>query len=53
MTKPYPKDLRTRVVAAVAAGASRRDVAKRFSIGVRSVVRWAQRFRLRTIEEHH
>jgi transposase len=45
MTKPYSEDLRTRVVAAVVAGASCRDVAQRFSIGVSSVVRWAQRFR--------
>ncbi len=37
MTKPYPEDLRTRVVAAVVAGASCRDAAKRFSIGVSSV----------------
>jgi transposase len=45
MTKPYSEDLRTRVVAAVAAGASCREAARRFSIGVSSVVRWAQRFR--------
>src|ERR1700681_394756 len=45
MTKPYSEDLRTRVVAAVVAGASCRDTAQRFSIGVSSVVRWAQRFR--------
>ena len=45
MTKPYSEDLRTRVVAAVVVGASCRDAAKRFSIGVSSVVRWAQRFR--------
>src|ERR1700731_1560847 len=45
MTKPYSEDLLTRVVAAVVAGASCRDAAQRFSIGVSSVVRWAQRFR--------
>ncbi len=45
MTKPYSEDLRTRVVSAVVAGASCRDAAQRFSIGVSSVVRWAQRFR--------
>src|ERR1700730_9121116 len=45
MTKPYSEDLRTRVVAAVVAGASCRDAAQRFSIGVSSGVRWAQRFR--------
>jgi transposase len=41
MTKPYSEDLRTRVVAAVVA-----DAAQRFSIGLSSVVWWAQRFRL-------
>jgi transposase len=45
MTKPYSEDLRTRVVAAVSAGVSCREAAQRFSIGVSSVVRWAQRFR--------
>src|SRR5580704_1875556 len=45
MTKPYSEDLRTRVVAAVVANASCRDASKRFSIGVSSVVRRAQRFR--------
>ena len=44
MTKPYSEDLRTRMVAAVVAGASCREAAKRFSIGVSSVVR-SQRFR--------
>jgi transposase len=37
MTKPYSEDLRTRVVAAVVVGASCRDAAKRFSIGVSGV----------------
>ena len=45
MTKPYSEDLRTPVVAAVAAGVNCRAAAKQFSIGVSSVVRWAQRFR--------
>jgi putative transposase len=45
MTKPYSEDLRRRVVAAIGAGASCREAAKRFSISVSSVVRWAQRFR--------
>src|SRR6202035_1014216 len=45
MTKPYSEDLRTRVVAAVSAGVSCREAAQRFSIGVSSVVRWAQWFR--------
>jgi transposase len=38
--EPYSEVLRTRVVAAVVA-----DAAQRFSIGVTSVVWWAQRFR--------
>jgi putative transposase len=45
MTKPYSEDLRTRVVAAVGLGASCREAAKGFSIGVSSVVRWTQRYR--------
>jgi transposase len=45
VTKPYSEDLRTRVVAAVGAGASCRQAARQFSISVSSVVRWAQRFR--------
>jgi transposase len=45
MTKPYSEDLRTRVVAAVGAGASCREAARQFSISVSSAVRWAQRFR--------
>jgi len=39
MTKPYSEDLRTPVVAAVAAGVNCRAAAKQFSIGVSSVVR--------------
>ena len=45
MTRPYSEDLRTRVVAAVGAGASCRAAARQFSISVSSAVRWAQRFR--------
>jgi transposase len=45
MAKPYSLDLRKRVVAAVAAGASCRAAAKRFSVSVASVVKWAQRAR--------
>jgi transposase len=45
MTKPYSEDLRTRVVAAAGARGSCREVAKQFSVGVSSVVRWAQQFR--------
>ncbi len=45
MSRPYSDDLRLRVVAAVGAGGSCRVVAERFSIGVSTVVRWAQRVR--------
>jgi transposase len=43
MTRPYSIDLRERVVAAVASGRSRREVAKLFRVGVSSVIRWCQR----------
>jgi transposase len=45
MTRPYSLDLRERVVAAVAAGESCRQVAKTFKVSVASVVKWSQRFR--------
>lgn len=45
MSKPYSNDLRERVVAAVNAGETCRVVAKRFDVGVSSVVRWSQRLR--------
>jgi transposase len=45
MSKPYSLDLRDRVVAAVAAGESCRQVARIFQVSVASVVRWSQRFR--------
>ena len=38
-------DLRERVVAAIEVGASRRQAAKRFGVGVASAVRWHERFR--------
>lgn len=38
-------DLRERVVAAIEAGASRRQAAKRFGVGAASAVRWHERFR--------
>jgi transposase len=37
---PYSKDLRGRVVAEVAAGASRRSAARRFKVSASSAVRW-------------
>jgi transposase len=45
MARPYSLDLRERVVAAVAAGASCREAAKTFQVSVATVVKWSQRFR--------
>jgi transposase len=45
MAKPYSEDLRTRVVAAVDGGLSRRQTAKLFDLGISSVIRWVQRAR--------
>lgn len=45
MARAYSLDLRERVVAAVAAGASCRHVAATFKVSVASVVKWSQRFR--------
>ena len=45
MAKAYSLDLRERVVAAVAVGASCRKVAGTFKVSVASVVKWSQRFR--------
>ncbi|KQO85470.1 transposase [Methylobacterium sp. Leaf91] len=38
-------DLGERVVAAIEAGASRRQAAKRFGVGAASAIRWYERFR--------
>jgi transposase len=40
MPAAHSQDLRERVVAAVAAGASRRQAAARFQVGVSSAIRW-------------
>jgi transposase len=45
MARAYSLDLRERVVAAVARGASCRAVAATFKVSVASVVKWSQRFR--------
>jgi len=42
---PYSGDLRDRVAAALAAGASERAAASRFGISVSTAIRWAQRWR--------
>jgi transposase len=46
MARPLSEDIRERVVAAVAAGASTRAVAARFGVAVSSVVKWTQRYRV-------
>jgi transposase len=45
MAKPYSKDLRERVVAAVEGGLSRRQAAALFRLGVSTVINWVRRFR--------
>jgi len=45
MARPYSLDLRERVVAAVAAGATCREVAALFDVAVSSVVKWSRRKR--------
>jgi len=45
MGKARSGDLRERVVAAVAAGASRRQAAARFKVGVASAVRWVSLYK--------
>lgn len=44
MPKPYSTDLRERAVEAVESGASRREVAEVFEVGVSSVIRWCRRW---------
>jgi transposase len=43
--KPYSKDLRLRVLAAVDRGAPRKEVAKTFSVSVPTIKRWLKRRR--------
>src|SRR3984957_17680469 len=45
MARPLSEDIRERVIAAVAAGASTRAGAARFGVAVSSVVKWSQRYR--------
>jgi transposase len=45
MARSYSLDLRERVVSAVAAGQTCRQVAGTFKVSVASVVKWSQRFR--------
>jgi len=45
MPKPYSLDLRERVVEAVVAGASRREVAEQYGLSPSAVVLWMQRWK--------
>lgn len=45
MARPYSRDLRDRVVAAVEGGMSCRKAARLFKLGVSTVIRWSERFR--------
>jgi transposase len=42
MPKPYSTDLRERAVEAVESGASRREAAEIFKVGVSLVIRWCR-----------
>ena len=42
MPKPYSTDLRRRVIEAIERGASRREAAEMFDLGVSSAIRWHQ-----------
>ena len=45
MRGPHPGELRVRVIRLVEEGASRREAAEQFDVGVSSAIRWVQRFR--------
>jgi transposase len=45
MARPYSRDLRERVVAAVVSGRTCREVAALFDVSVASAVKWTQRWR--------
>jgi transposase len=46
MAKPYSMDLRERVVASVERGGlSRNEAARRFGVGISTVIHWVRRFR--------
>lgn len=45
MTKSLSEDLRSRVIAAVDGGLSRRAAAARFGVGVASAIRWVREWR--------
>ena len=43
MTRPYPNDLRERVVSAIQAGESRHRAAERFGVAPSGIVKWRLR----------
>jgi transposase len=45
MPKAYSSDLQERVIAAVASGMSRREVAELFDVAISTAVKWMQRLR--------
>ena len=46
MARPYSNDLRERVVASVETGGlSRNEAARRFGVGISTVIHWVRRFR--------
>jgi transposase len=46
MARPYSNDLRERVVASVETGGlSRNEAARRFGVGISTVIQWVRRFR--------
>ena len=44
MHRPYPGELRIRVIAFVEGGGSRRAAAEQFEVSASSAIRWMQRF---------
>lgn len=51
MPKAYSKDLRIRVIGAVAAGRSAREAARIFAVSASSAVKWVQRWRASGVVE--
>ena len=45
MRRPYPGELRVRVIRFVEGGGSRREAAEQFDVGVSSAIRWVRSYR--------
>ena|SRR5262249_37650762 len=45
MHRPYPREMRVRVIGLVEGGASRREAAEQYAVSASSAIRWMQRFR--------